>query len=88
MQEAQVRSLGGEGHLKKKMAIYSSILAMEIPWTRSLVGYKVHGVTKELDTTERLNNDDSKAIKPQPEKLLLSLSVLRVSQMRPSLYLA
>ena len=29
----QVRSLGGEDPLKKEMAIHSSILAWEIPWT-------------------------------------------------------
>ena len=33
MQEMRVRSLGGEDPLEKEMAIYSSILAWEIPWT-------------------------------------------------------
>ena len=33
MQEAQVRSLGGENPLEKGMAIQSSILAWRIPWT-------------------------------------------------------
>ena len=32
-QEMWVRSLGWEDPLKKKMAIYSSILAWEISWT-------------------------------------------------------
>jgi len=32
MQETQVRSLGGEDHLKG-MATHSSIFAWEIPWT-------------------------------------------------------
>ena len=32
MQETQVRSLGWENPLEKKMAIHSSILAWEIPW--------------------------------------------------------
>ena len=32
MQEMQVRSLGWEDPLGKKMAIHSSILAWEIPW--------------------------------------------------------
>jgi len=33
MQETQVRSLGQEDPLEKKMATQSSILAWEIPWT-------------------------------------------------------
>ena len=33
MQEMRVRSLGQEDALEKKMAICSSILAWEIPWT-------------------------------------------------------
>ena len=32
-QEMQVQSLGQEELLKKEMAIHSSILAWEIPWT-------------------------------------------------------
>ena len=33
MQETQVQSLGWEDPLEKKVAIHSSILAWEIPWT-------------------------------------------------------
>ena len=33
MQETQIRSLGQEDPLEKQMAIHSSILAWEIPWT-------------------------------------------------------
>ena len=33
MQETQVQSLGQEDALEKAMAIHSSILAWEIPWT-------------------------------------------------------
>ena len=33
MQETWVRSLGQEDALEKEMATYSSILALEIPWT-------------------------------------------------------
>ena len=33
MQETQVRSLGWEDPLEKKMAIHSGILTWEIPWT-------------------------------------------------------
>ena len=38
MQEAKVRSLGGEDPLKKEMAIHSSILVWEIPWTEETGG--------------------------------------------------
>ena len=33
MQEMEVRSLGQEDPVEKKMATHSSILALEIPWT-------------------------------------------------------
>ena len=33
MQEIRVQSVGQEGPLEKEMAIHSSILAWEIPWT-------------------------------------------------------
>ena len=39
MQETQVKSLGWEDPLEKKMANRSSILAWEIHGQRSLVGY-------------------------------------------------
>ena len=39
MWETWVRSLGQEDPLEKEMATPSSILAWEIPWTRSLAGY-------------------------------------------------
>ena len=45
VQETQVRSLGHEDPLEKGMAIYSSVLAWRIPWT------KEPGVA-ELDTNE------------------------------------
>ena len=34
-----VQSLGQEDPLKKEMALHSSILAWEIPWTQELLGY-------------------------------------------------
>ena len=37
-QEIQVRSLGQEDPLEEEMAIYSSILAWNIPWTEELGG--------------------------------------------------
>ena len=48
-----VRSLGQEDPLEKEMAIYSSILAWEIPWTEKPGGYSPWG-HKELDMTEQL----------------------------------
>jgi len=53
MQETQVRFLAREDPLEKEMATHSGILAWEIPWTEKLT---VHGVGKESDTSERLNN--------------------------------
>jgi len=50
MQETQVRSQGQEDPLEKKMAIHSSILAWEIPWTEETVGYSP-GVADESDRT-------------------------------------
>ena len=50
MQETQVGSLGREDPVEKEMATHSSILASEIPWTESLVGYSPWG-HKESDTT-------------------------------------
>ena len=46
MQETQVQSLGWEDPLEKEMAIHSSALAWEIPWTEDPRGHK------ESDTTE------------------------------------
>ena len=39
MQETQVQSLDQENPLEKGMALHSSILAWEIPWTQELLGY-------------------------------------------------
>ena len=42
-----VRSLDWEDPLEKEMAIHSSILAWEIPWTEeSGEGWKIYGVAK------------------------------------------
>ena len=57
VQEMWVQSLGREHPLEKGMATHSSILAWEIPWTEEPV---VLGVTKESDTTRRLNNNNKK----------------------------
>ena len=52
MQETWVRSLGQEIPLEKEMAIYSSILAWEIPWTEKPGRLHIaHEVEKESDRT-------------------------------------
>ena len=52
MQETGVRSLGWEDALEKEIATHSSILAWRIPVDRGAWQATVHGVEKELDTTE------------------------------------
>ena len=54
MQETHIPSLGREDPLKE-MAAYSSILAWGNPLDKGAWQATVHGVTKELDTTYRLN---------------------------------
>ena len=54
-QETLLWSLGQEDPLEKERATLSSILAWEIPWTESLVGYRPKGC-KVLDTTEWLSS--------------------------------
>ena len=46
MQKTQGGSLGQEDPLEKEMAIYSSILAWEIPWTEGAWRATVHGIAK------------------------------------------
>ena len=58
IQEARVRSLGGEDPLEKRMATHSSILAWRIPW-REEPGLLQSTGRKELDMTERLGTSTS-----------------------------
>ena len=51
MQETWVRSLDWEDSLEKEMAIHSSILPWEIPWTEDPGGLQSMG-SQESDTTE------------------------------------
>ena len=53
-QETQLQSPGWED-LEEEMAIYSSFLAWRIPKDRGAWQAGVHGLWKELDTTEQLN---------------------------------
>ena len=60
MQETQVGSLGCQDPLEKELATHSSILAFLLGRShgqRNLVGYSPWG-SKELDSTERLNNSN------------------------------
>ena len=50
MQETQVGFLGQEDPLEKEMAIHSSILAWEIPWTEEPGRLQSKG-SQELDMT-------------------------------------
>ena len=45
-----------EDPLEEEMAIHFSILAWEIPWIVERGGLQSMGVSKELDTTQQLNN--------------------------------
>ena len=55
-QEAWVQSLGQEESLEEEMATHSSILPGENPTDRGAWQAIVHGVAKESNTTQRLNN--------------------------------
>ena len=59
MQETQVQFLGWEDPLQKETATHSSVLAWRIPWTEEPGGLQSMG-SQESDTTERLNEANSK----------------------------
>ena len=54
IQETWVRSLGQEDTLEKRMAIYSSILAWRIPWTKESGGLYSPWGCKESERIEQL----------------------------------
>ena len=62
MQETQVLSLGWEDPLEKEMAIHSSILAWEIPWTEEPGGLQSMGLQRVRHklVTEHVHKQDSK----------------------------
>ena len=47
-----------EDPLEKKMTTHSSILTWKMPWTEGPGGLQATVVTKELDTTWQLNNNN------------------------------
>ena len=60
--KTQVNPWVGKVPLEKEMATHSNILAQEIPWTEEPGaggGATVHGVAKESDITEQLNNNNN-----------------------------
>ena len=57
MQETKVQSLHREDPLEKGMATHSSILNWRIPWTEEPGRLQSVGVTKQPDTTERLDDE-------------------------------
>ena len=66
-QETKVRSRGLEGPLEEEMATHSSIVAWEILWTESLVGYSPWSL-KELDMAEHSSNHHQVKTKKQTNK--------------------
>ena len=56
MQETWVQSLGQNNPLEKEITTHPSILAWKIPPTEKPGGLQGHGVERESDTTEQLNN--------------------------------
>ena len=55
MQETQVLPLGQEDPLGKEMAIYSSFLAWELPWTEEPCRLESMG-SQEADTIEQAHS--------------------------------
>ena len=65
----QVRSLSQENPLKKEMATHSSIAAWKNPMDRGAWWATVHQVTKESDTTWRLNNSNNPGMSNQKAQM-------------------
>ena len=68
----QVQSLCQEDPLEKEMTTHSSTLAWEIPWTEEPGGLQSVESQKELDKTQRLNNNNKlfllmKLLKPNTQ---------------------
>ena len=65
MQGIWVLSLGREDPLEKRMVTHSSILAWRIPWTEESDVLQSMDCHKESDMTERLRNNNKKAMTSQ-----------------------
>ena len=64
--ETQVRFLGGEDPLERKMATRSSILDWETPWTESLAGYSQWGSQKSQKTIKTTMLFYTRVLDPTP----------------------
>ena len=58
-----VRSLGWEDPLEEEMAMHSSILAWEIPWTEEPGGLQSMGSQSQTDTTGQLSTHTQYTVK-------------------------
>ena len=72
IQETSVQSLVWEDSREKEMATHSCTLAWEIPWTEKPGGLQSMRVTKELDATERLNNNEERQQDDRSVRTLLA----------------
>ena len=73
MQEMQVQSLGWEDALEKEMASHSSITCMENYMDGGVWRATVHGVAKELDTTEHAHTQSKLSLETgQADWLLIT----------------
>ena len=70
---------GSQSSSEKEMAAHSSILAWRIPWTGSLAGCIVHGVSEESDVTERLDTRTRAERKREKPLVLLWLHYAKIS---------
>ena len=62
---------GSRRSQEKEMTAHSNILAWKIPWTEEPGGATVHGVEKESDTTEGLNNKVTQQVRDSGFKFKL-----------------
>ena len=84
MQETWVRSLGWEDPLEKEIATHFCTLAWEIPCTEEKGALYSPWGCRELDTTERLNNNNSNLLGPEGCKVKETLPWRRSGQVSSS----
>ena len=80
MQETRVRSLSWKDPLKKGMAAYSSILAVENPMDRGVWQAKVHGVTKSWTQIKQLSTHACHSLRTKIYVYITHLFVSFISQ--------